>query len=80
MHTNSPRPTKAEKLLSVLGDGKWHSTKELVRRVGHTFGGAKFQVVHFGYRIEAEPHPKKHRQWRYRLAGEPENNPNRQGR
>lgn len=64
--------TKAEKLLAILDDGKWHTTKELVRRVGHTFGGAKFQLARFGYNIMSEPHPARQRQWRYRLVAEPQ--------
>lgn len=29
--------TQLEKLSSVLADGDWHSTKELVQEVGHRF-------------------------------------------
>jgi len=72
--------TKVEKLHAVLSDGKWHSTRELARRIGHTFGGAKYRLAQFGYRIEREPHPKKRWQWRYRLLDAPENNTNRQRR
>lgn len=60
--------TRAERLLSILGDGKWHSTKELIRRVGHTFAGAKFMLVRKGVDIESRPHPTRKRQYQYRLA------------
>ena len=60
--------TKKEKLLNVLADGRWHSTKELVRRVGHTFPVAKYQLVHYGYRIETRRHPNRRWQWQYRLG------------
>jgi len=59
--------TKAEQLLNVLSDGKWHSTKELVRLVGHTFAGAKFHLIDCGYQIERRPHPRRRWQWQYRL-------------
>ena len=70
--TSTPsRLTKAEKLLAILDDHRWHSTKELARRVGHTFGGAKFKLVLYGYVIEKERHPSKVHQYQYRLIDEP---------
>lgn len=62
------RLTKVEKLLSVLSDGNWHSTKELVRRVGHSFAGAKFKLVFYGYAVDKRIHPTKARQYQYRLV------------
>ena len=61
------RRTKAEKLHAVLSDHNWHATRELSRRVGHTFAVAKFKLVRNGYRIERERHPVKRFQHQYRL-------------
>jgi len=68
--TGNQRPTKIEKLYNVLKDGNWHSTKELARKVGHTFGVAKFKLQSFGYRVQVDPHPSKRWQFRYRLVDE----------
>jgi len=69
--TSDGRPTRAEKLLGVLADGDWHSTKELVRRVGHTFAATKFMLVRYGYNIERRPHPNRRWQSQYRLRSLP---------
>ena len=69
-HSNPTKPTKKEKLLEVLSDGRWHSTKELVRRVGHTFAVAKFVLTFYGYNIEKRRHPNRPYQWQYRLASQ----------
>ena len=61
------RRTKMEKLLSVLYDGDWHATRELTRRVGHTFAVAKFKLCRSGHPVEVERHPTKRHQFRYRL-------------
>lgn len=63
--------TKTDKLIHVLSDGKWHSTKELVRRVGHTFAVAKFALIRDGHRIDREVHPTQPRQHRYKLIAGP---------
>lgn len=60
MTQKKQRMTKAEKLYAILSDGRWHSTLELVRRVGHTFGGAKFKLVTFGYIIQKERQAGQH--------------------
>jgi hypothetical protein len=65
------RITKVEKLLTILADGHWHSTKDLVHRVGHTFAFAKFKVTRQGFVIEKRRHAAKPRQYQYRLAGGP---------
>lgn len=62
------RPTKTEKLLTVLSDGRWHTTRELVRRVGHTFAIAKFKLIACGYAIERRRHPAKRFQHQYRMV------------
>jgi len=63
----SPRSTRADRFLTVLSDHQWHTTSELVRRVGHTFGGAKFGLIHQGHVIERRPHPTRRYQHQYRL-------------
>jgi hypothetical protein len=65
------RVTKVEKLLTILSDGRWHSTKELVHRVGHTFSFARFKVARLDYFVEKRKHTAKPRQYQYRLAGGP---------
>jgi len=67
-----PRATKTEKMLSVLKDGRWHPTSELVRRVGHTFAVAKFMLINYGYPIQRRRHPHKRFQHQYRLPKDPQ--------
>jgi hypothetical protein len=62
------RPTKVEKLLTVLGDGETHTTRELVRRVGHTFGTAVFRLRQDGHHIVTSPHPTRRWQSNYQLV------------
>ena len=59
--------TKADKLLAILRDRAAHSTKELVRRVGHTFGGAVFKLRRQGRVIERISHPAKAHEHQYQL-------------
>ena len=61
------RRTNRERLLSVLCDGRWHSTKELVRRVSHTFANTKFKLVQSGYVIHKRRHPRRRFDHQYRL-------------
>ncbi len=68
------RPTKPKILLDLLVDHRGHSTKELVRRVGHTFGGAKKKLVDNGFPIVREKHPTLRYQSIYTLL---ERRPNR---
>jgi hypothetical protein len=65
LHTRS---TKADKLLTVLGDGETHTTRELVRRVGHAFGTAVFQLRKNGHHIVTSPHPNRRWQSNYQLV------------
>lgn len=45
--------TQLEKLTAVLVDGAWHSTEELVQRVGHRFSATvHIAVRQRGYQIE----------------------------
>ncbi len=64
-------PTRSERLLAALADRKWHATKELARRVGHSFGGAVFRLRAGGFGIRCEKHPAKRHQYRYRLVEQP---------
>jgi hypothetical protein len=66
MPKTSTKP-KSELLYAVLADGTWHSTRELVRLVGHTFAGAKKRLVDAGYAIEKRRHPHRRNQWQYRM-------------
>lgn len=72
MPTEPLRPqllrTQVEKLHELLADGNWHSTKELIRRVGHRFAVPKFMLIRYGYMIEARRHPWKRWQYQYRLV------------
>lgn len=63
--------TKSEKLLRVLADHDWHSTKELCRRVSHAFAGPIFKLRQSGYTIEKRYHLMREYQYEYRLAEEP---------
>jgi hypothetical protein len=67
------RLTKAEKLRQVLLDHQWHSTKELARRVGHTFAVAKRRLglSPYFHTIELRRHQSKRYQYEYRLMREP---------
>lgn len=45
--------TMREKLAQVLGDGDWHSTKELVEEVGHRFSATLHRAVkEQGWQVE----------------------------
>ncbi len=44
--------TKLELLVSVMGDGGWYSTAELVDRVGHRFSATKHVAQKQGYQFE----------------------------
>ena len=55
------------RLLSVLRDRRWHTTADLVRRVGHRFAAGKHLLVRAGVRIARARHPTRRWQHRYRL-------------
>jgi len=65
------RGTRAQRLLRVLADNKWHATRALVRRVGHSFGGAKFHLIRRGYDIRRRRHTTKPEEHEYRLISTP---------
>lgn len=63
-----PRLSKIQKLQKLLSDHEWHSTKELVCSIGHTFGEFIFQLRHEQHwDIERRKHPTAHYQHQYRL-------------
>ncbi len=62
-----PCATRVDLLMAVLSDGAWHSTKELARRVGHTFGGAKFTLSRTGIHVDRRPIRTRRWQWQYRI-------------
>jgi hypothetical protein len=68
-HGHADRPTNAEQLRLLLSDGQWHSTKELSRRIGHTFGFSIWKLRHEEHRdIERRAHPSCRYQHQYRLV------------
>jgi len=70
----SDQPTKAEKLFVLLSDHRWHTTRELSRRVGHAFAVAIYRLRHeprYHYDIERQRHPTKPFQHQYRLIDPP---------
>ena len=44
--------TKLDLLVSVMVDGKWYSTDDLVSRVGHRFSATKHVAEKQGYQFE----------------------------
>jgi hypothetical protein len=44
--------TKLDRLVAVMKDGQWHSTEDLVDRVGHRFSAAKHVLRQQGYQFE----------------------------
>jgi hypothetical protein len=62
------RPTKIEQLRMLLSDGDWHTTNELVRCIGHTFGVAIFHLRRMHKQIVCQLQPGSSHQYRYRLV------------
>lgn len=59
--------TKLEKLTQVLSDGGWHSTGELVEKVGHRFSATIHRAVKDqGWRVEKRRNDA--RTFEYRLV------------
>jgi hypothetical protein len=44
--------TKLELLVGLMGDGGWHSTDDLVCRVGHRFSATKYVAEKQGYQFD----------------------------
>ena len=64
---NRRSDTKVDKLITVLADGKWHSTRELARRVGHAFGAARYALGKTGICVQRRPRKNKRWQHEYRI-------------
>jgi hypothetical protein len=45
--------TKLELLVGLMGDGGWHSTDDLVCRVGHRFSATKYVAEKQGYQFDS---------------------------
>jgi hypothetical protein len=82
------RQTRVDLLICLLADGKWHSTKELIRRVGPGFGVAKYALVRSGVRVERRRQPRARHGYQYRIdlnnpigyaAGNGREQPNKSG-
>ena len=59
--------TQLDILQTVLGDGNWHSTDELVQRVGHRFSATvHIAVKKRGYAIEKRRMTQNPRAFEYR--------------
>lgn len=56
--------TKLELLVSVMGDGAWHSTEELVDRVGHRFSATKHCAEKQGWKFDRR---RESNRFEYRL-------------
>lgn len=56
--------TKFDRLVIVMGDGEWHSTEELVQRVGHRFSATKHIAEKRGYRFDRR---RQGQQFEYRM-------------
>lgn len=62
------RPTKTERLYSLLLDRSWHATGELVTKIGHSFAVAKWRLVQLGYDITKRRNPDDKANCEYRLG------------
>lgn len=49
--------TREEKYLALTADGDWHTNKELVRRVSHTFPQVTFSLRSKGHNISVRIRP-----------------------
>jgi hypothetical protein len=58
--------TKIEQLASLLSDGQWHSTTELVEQVGHRFSATMHVAVH-QYQYQIEKRRSQGHQFEYRF-------------
>lgn len=67
LRTISIIATKAEQLYTLLLDRGWHSTQELVQRVGHSFAVAKWRLVQLGYDIAKRRKSGDKTSYEYRL-------------
>lgn|GEM_PF-2271037 len=68
-HLPLGKPSKTDKLVTLLLDGRWHNTKEIVGAVSHTFATSIWRLRHTGHHVERRRHPSKRYQHQYRLTG-----------
>lgn len=52
MSESDRAPTKMDLLLSLLSDGQWHSTDQLIEEVGHRFSATVHLARQAGHKIE----------------------------
>ena len=64
--------TKLEQLESILADGNWHSTEELVQSVGHRFSATIHTAIH-QHRYQIEKRRLDGNQFEYRSIVEAKN-------
>ena len=60
--------TKLDRLVSVMEDGQWHSTEELVDRVGHRFSATKYTAQKQGYQFDRR---REGVRFEYRMVSNP---------
>ena len=59
--------TQLEQLSSVLGNGNWHSTEELVQEVGHRFSATMHTAIK-KHGCQFEKRRGSDRQYEYRMV------------
>jgi hypothetical protein len=62
--------TKLELLMALMSDGGWHSTDDLVSRVGHRFSATKYVAEKQGYQFDRR---RSGQSFEYRLLVEASN-------
>ncbi len=62
--------TKLELLMALMSDGGWHSTDDLVSRVGHRFSATKYVAEKQGYQFDRR---RNGQSFEYRLLVEASN-------
>jgi hypothetical protein len=58
-----------DRMLQLMSDGAWHSTKELVEKVSHRFSATKHVLSKRGYKFEKRR--VEDQQHEYRLVVKP---------
>jgi hypothetical protein len=41
-----------DRMIRLMGDGNWHSSKELAEKISHRFSATKHVLVQRGYKFE----------------------------
>jgi hypothetical protein len=59
--------TKLERLVTVMRDGQWYSTEDLVDRVGHRFSATKHEAQKQGYKFDVR---REGQRFEYRMVME----------